>query len=257
MRRRRRRMRNTTDSAIRPAAEGRRCEHCGRALAKRRVPSPFDPAALIPFGYEECRCEGARAERLARERAGREEERRREEAARARAFERAGIPKRYRDAAHPYAEKMARMAEEGQGFFIHGPNGTFKTTLAMAAARLLMDAGVDVLAVASYDLMDAMRSRKDEDRRLFERASGCKVLVLDDLGKEASNTPYACERLFAIVDKRDKEMLPVIVTSNCKLSEIAVNIAEGAVGVAIASRLAASCKQVRLDGPDRRIHGQD
>ena len=83
------------------------------------------------------------------------------------------------------------------------------------------------------------------------------MLILDDLGKEASNTAYACERLFAIIDKRDKAMLPTIVTSNYRLSEIAKNITEGAVGVAIASRLASSCKQVPLEGPDRRLNGQD
>ena len=127
----------------------------------------------------------------------------------------------------------------------------------MAAALQLIETGRRVMAVATYDLMDAMRSRKDEDRALFERAAGCDVLILDDLGKEASNTAYACERLFAIIDKRDKAMLPTIVTSNYRLSEIAKNITEGAVGVAIASRLASSCKQVPLEGPDRRLNGQD
>ena len=152
---------------------------------------------------------------------------------------------------------MAALASEGQGFYIFGPNGTYKTTLAMAAALQLIETGRRVMAVATYDLMDAMRSRKDEDRALFERAAGCDVLILDDLGKEASNTAYACERLFAIIDKRDKAMLPTIVTSNYRLSEIAKNITEGAVGVAIASRLASSCKQVPLEGPDRRLNGQD
>lgn len=186
------------------------------------------------------------------------ERRAREEAEEARQLCRAGIPPRYREATHAYAGKMANMARDGQGFYIHGPNGTGKTTLAMAAGIILVHMGVGVCVLSTYDLMDAMRSRRDEDRALFERASTCDVLILDDLGKEASNTAYACERLFAIIDKRDKAGLPTIVTTNYLLSEIAKKITEGAIGVAIASRLRGSCKQVPLDGDDWRLkNGQD
>lgn len=112
-------------------------------------------------------------------------------------------------------------------------------------------------AIAEAERRKAAKEQAEAKERAIERAAGCDVLILDDLGKEASNTAYACERLFAIIDKRDKAMLPTIVTSNYRLSEIAKNITEGAVGVAIASRLASSCKQVPLEGPDRRLNGQD
>ena len=49
-------------------------------------------------------------------------------------------------------------------------------------------------------------------------------------------------------------MKPVIITSNYKLSELAKNITEGDVGVAIASRLKGSCRQVPLEGEDRRLN---
>ena len=239
-----------------------RCEHCGAMRPPRKVVredgTPVEFNGIPAFwGHEDCGCPGAVAEREAIAEAERHKAAKEQAEAKERAIERAGIPLRYRDAAHPYAAKMAALASEGQGFYIFGPNGTYKTTLAMAAALQLIETGRRVMAVATYDLMDAMRSRKDEDRALFERAAGCDVLILDDLGKEASNTAYACERLFAIIDKRDKAMLPTIVTSNYRLSEIAKNITEGAVGVAIASRLASSCKQVPLEGPDRRLNGQD
>ena len=152
-------------------------------------------------------------------------------------------------------------AKAGQSFYLHGPNGTRKTTLAMAAARCLLSLGADVFVVSTYDLMDAMRSRKDEDRSLFDRAASCGVLILDDLGKEASNTPYSCERLFAIVDTRYKNVHPMIVTSHYKLSELACEITTGDVAVAIASRLAEVCIQLALEGDDMRElvgdhHGQ-
>lgn len=233
------------------------CEHCGAKLPMRMLKGVFGSNS-IPMGHVECTCEGAEAQRQ-REAEEAEAERQRErERQHEQKMAKAGIPKRYRTAVHPYAEKMADMAANGQGFYIHGPNGTYKTTLAMAAGIKLLRGGRNVFAITTYDLMDAMRSRRDEDRTLFSRACACEVLILDDLGKEASNTPYACERLFAIIDKRDKDMKPVIVTSNYRLSEIAKNITEGDVGTAIASRLASSCKQVALEGEDRRLtNGQN
>lgn len=252
-----------TTRSKRKAPEPIACEFCGGMRQPRAVlredGTPYEiGGAPAYFGYEECSCQGATEARKAK---AEEEERTRAEAeakALRIAVEASGIAPRYREAEHPWAQKMADEAAEGQGFYITGPNGTGKTTLAMAAGLRLIEAGRKVFAVSTYDLMDAMRSRKAEEREVFDRAASCGVLILDDLGKEASNTAYACERLFAIIDKRDKAMLPTIITSNYRLSEIAKNITEGAVGVAIASRLAASCKQVALEGEDWRLkHGQD
>lgn len=255
-------MQPTTRSRRKPP-EPIACEHCG-AMRQPKIMRREDGTVMeiggVPafFGWEECQCPEAAAERKARAEAEEREKKEARQRALRQAVEVAGIPPRYREAAHPWAQKMADEAADGQGFYITGPNGTGKTTLAMAAGLRLIEAGRKVFAVPTYDLMDAMRSRKAEDRDVFERAAGCEVLILDDMGKEASNTAYACERLFAIIDKRDKAMLPTIITSNYRLSEIAKNITEGAVGVAIASRLAASCKQVALEGEDRRLNrGQD
>jgi DNA replication protein DnaC/primosomal protein DnaI len=228
------------------------CEYCGELMEVRTIEFGGKPAFA---GFVQCECDGAKEARRQAEEAERAERRAKEAEARERALTRAGIPRRYREASHPYADKMARMAKDGQGFYIHGPNGTYKTTLAMAAALKLIEAKVDVFALPTYQLMDAMRSRKDEDRTLFDRAANCGVLILDDLGKEATNTQYACERLFAIIDTRDRELRPTIITSNYKLSEIAKNITEGDVGKAIASRLASSCTKVALEGEDRRLNG--
>lgn len=234
------------------------CEFCG-AMREPRIMTRDDGTPYefngkpMAFGWFECGCDGAEHARKAREEVesiGRAEEKKSRLLG---ALQHAGIPPRYIDASHPWAQKLAEQAAEGQGFYICGPNGTLKTTLAMSAGRHLVENGRKVFAVASYDLMDAMRSRSSEERQIFERAAKCEVLILDDLGKEASTTAYAAERLFAIIDKRDKAMLPTIITTNYKLSEIAENITEGAVGVAIASRLASSCKQLAMEGEDRRL----
>ena len=251
-------MPNTTPEPYEDWAQAAPCEFCNALLPRLMLPVAFGNVGAMPIGYKPCDCEGAEEARKAAKEREEREERAKAEAAEERLLGKAGIPKRYRRTSHPYAGKMANMAGDGQGFYIHGPNGTGKTTLAAAAGVILAHMGKSVCFLATYDLMDAMRSRKDEDRALFDRACSCDVLILDDLGKEASNTAYACERLFAIIDKRDKAEKPTIVTTNYLLSEIAKKITEGAVGVAIASRLRGSCKQVPLEGEDWRLkNGQD
>lgn len=228
------------------------CRHCGKRLLMRLMESPIstDPWRL---GYERCECEGAEAERKAEELAERERKRKEAEAKYRADIKAAGIPKRYERANHERADEVAKRVEQGGSWYIFGPQGTGKTTLAMAAARKLIWRGRRVFVISSYDLMDAMRSVNKEDRDLIKRAKSRAVLVIDDLGKEASNTPHACERLFAIIDTRDKAMLPTIVTSNYKLSELAQKITEGDAGKSIASRLYASCAQLELAGKDWRL----
>lgn len=248
-------MQNTTDKITLDYAKGKACPHCGNVRPMRKIPCNFTSDGWMSIGLALCNCEGATKEVQDKLVAELEAETARQEAADNAKFERAGIPKRYRDASHPWARKMAVYAKAGQSFYLHGPNGTKKTTLAMVAAKDLLRLGVDAFCASTYDLMDAMRSRRDEDRELYNRAATCGVLILDDLGKEASNTAYACERLYAILDTRYKEMLPLIITSNFRLSDLATNITEGDVGVAIASRLAEICKQIEMAGEDVRIHG--
>ena len=100
-----------------------------------------------------------------------------------------------------------------------------------------------------------MRSRSAENRAATDELARCRVLVLDDLGKEAP-TAYACERLFDIVNERYNALLPVIVTSNYTRGEIAQRLVEGDVGRSIASRLCEMTRRVHVDGEDRRLrHG--
>lgn len=225
------------------------CPHCGAELPAKTV--EFN-GRCVPIGYEFCHCEGAVAERVARMREEQEREAAREAEEIRRKCVAAGIPKRYLDAEHPNAEAVAEAVEAGQGFYVYGEQGTLKTTLAMAAARLLVARGVQVRACVVPNLMEAMRSRTAEDRALTERLSTSQVLILDDLGKESA-TAYACERLFTIINDRYNAMLPVIVTSNYSRGEIARKLTEGDVGRSIASRLVETTRIVHLDGADRRL----
>ena len=162
----------------------------------------------------------------------------------------AGIPERYLDVEHPKAAKLA----EKPSLYIHGTQGTGKTHLAMAIARLIIAKGKTVEVQIVPHLLEALRSRKAEDRHITARFGWCDLLVLDDLGKE-SPTPYACERLFDIVNDRYNAKLPIIATSNYDLNALSKRLSEGDTGRSIASRLREMCQRIHMDGADRRRNG--
>ena len=237
-------MRNTTDHV-------ERCEFCGEPLERNTVTFGGVERAV---GWKGCHCEAAaraRVERMEAERARQEAEARAQLEGRLR---KAGVPERYLLAEDGRADAMAAaIAEEGQGFYIDGTQGTGKTRLAMAITRVLVAQGEPVKVRIAPNLMEAMRSRSVENRESTEELARCRVLVLDDLGKEAP-TAYACERLFDIVNERYNAMLPIVVTSNYTRGEIAQKLTEGDVGRSIASRLCEMTRRVHIDGPDRRLH---
>lgn len=208
------------------------------------------------IGYESCHCEGASKDRIARLKA--EEDRRKmaEQKQREMRYAAAGIPPRYWANHDNFAKAQAMVREilgGDRGYYITGNRGTGKTDLAMAMARELVDIDQGkVLVVIVPDLMEDMRSRDAEDRERTKTLARIPYLVLDDLGKE-NPTPYACERLFWLINERYNNLLPTVITSNLKTSEIAARLTDGKAGPAIASRLAEMCKQVALNGPDRRL----
>ncbi|MBQ9042328.1 MAG: ATP-binding protein [Eggerthellaceae bacterium] len=228
------------------------CEFCGRPLERLTVNLG---GVERPVGWKGCHCDGATAARVAEMQAEEERlaaERRNSEIRRLMG---AGLPERYLGAEHPNAEAIADLWWDGMGFFIDGQQGTGKTHLAAAVFRTLCKMGCGARFVVVPDLMEAMRSRKTEDRDQTARLATVDVLVLDDLGKETP-TPYACERLFDIVNARYNAMLPIGVTSNFTRGEIAQRLTEGDVGRSIASRLCEMTRRVHLDGVDRRLrHG--
>lgn len=71
------------------------------------------------------------------------------------------------------------------------------------------------------------------------------LLVLDDLGSEKTSE-YSITTLYIIIDRRDRELLPTIITTNLSQKEV-----EEKLGARIASRLA-GMKNIKINMPDYR-----
>lgn len=108
-------------------------------------------------------------------------------------------------------------AERPNGFIVFsGEHGCGKTHLAAAIANGIVDRGHSVSFTVVPDLLDHLRatfapgSAITYDQR-FEETRTVPFLVLDDLGTE-SETAWAQEKMFQIIDYRYVAKLPTIIT---------------------------------------------
>jgi DNA replication protein DnaC len=109
-----------------------------------------------------------------------------------------------------------------------GSYGTGKTHLGAAVANFVLSLGFPVLFLTVPDLLDWLRATYEagEDESYsdrFEEIRNVKLLVLDDLGTQNA-TPWACEKLYQIINHRYTLKLPTLVTTNQDLSEIDARI---------------------------------
>ncbi len=110
-------------------------------------------------------------------------------------------------------------ADEPQSWLVlMGEYGCGKTHLAVAIANHRIAQGHSVLFQVVPDLLDHLRATFSPQATvtydtLFEEVRSAPLLILDDLGAQ-SNSPWAEEKLFQIINHRYNPRLPTVVTTN-------------------------------------------
>lgn len=130
-------------------------------------------------------------------------------------------PTRQRNLKMAY-ERAREYAEEPRGWLLlKGGFGCGKTHLAAAIANYRLSRGRPALFVNTPDLLDHLRatfnpqSTVSYDER-FDQVRNSPLLILDDLGTQ-SNTDWAQEKLYQIVNHRYNAQLPTVFTTNLEL----------------------------------------
>lgn len=231
-----------------------RCPHCGAPLRPITVRVA---GREIACGLEPCGCPGAIAERQrmeAAERARGEDDARRERRAR---YLRAGIPRKF-VGLDADVDAALREVLSGRSLYLQGDNGRGKSVFAAVLAMRAIDRGRSALYTSSSrmkgELFSTGRDWTEED--LFRRWSMPWLLVIDDIGKECDNRAVV-PMLYRVVNERDEQERPVVVTSNYTRRELGERLAQcgdESCARAIVSRLFGMCREaVDFGGADRRL----
>lgn len=163
-------------------------------------------------------------------------------------------PARYRDATVDDLDGPAAAAvadwrtDPTRNLLLLGDVGVGKTHAAMAAARLAVDQGWDVVFHPVVELLDLLRPGGPDDA--LPRAVDAGLLVLDDVGAERPSD-WTAERLYLLVNRRWLEHRPVVATSNLDAAGGQGPLVD-AVGARLYSRLVHGAVIARLGGGDRR-----
>lgn len=230
------------------------CKYCGKKLVKRTATLL---GKCVFAGYEPCECDQALRACAAQAVASRQARMQDAEADLCRRLERAGVGVRFQKAASTQAKELALALSQGKNVFISGAVGSGKTHLACAVARELLAKNLvrSVRFARCVSLFDEIKRSFNAGTDALAPYRTCGVLVLDDLGKQAS-TPWSLERLFDLVDDRYSRCLPTISTSNYNPRDLIVHLAcsrDMAVSQAIVSRLLSDCVHITTKHEDNRI----
>ena len=145
------------------------------------------------------------------------------------------------------------MRQEGTGLLLWGSVGTGKTYIAACIAIALLDRAVPVMMTSFGRILAGMPSvASGEQSRYIDSFNTYDLLVIDDLGVERS-TEYAVEQVYNVVDARYRAKLPLVVTTNRKLSEL--KDPEIIEKQRIYDRILERCAPVKVDG--RHIRGEN
>ncbi len=150
-------------------------------------------------------------------------------------------------------EAAMTFALDPRGFLVlSGDVGTGKSHLAAAIANFQATRSDPALTLffivpALLNLLRSGYKRGDFDT-LLTLSQECQLLILDDLGTE-SQTDWATETLFELVNARYQAWLPTVVVTNCELGDLDPRLN---------SRLheAGFVQFVRVVGADYRLTGR-
>jgi DNA replication protein DnaC len=177
-----------------------------------------------------------------------------------------GVPRRFLNAKiSDFPVHWQKLTENEEGIFLTGSRGVGKTHLAVAlmremilATRPLNHSGtyrIDLhqmpLFISVPELLlqirDTYRSNEPSEKAVIDKYSWVDVLILDDLGVQKPSD-WVLQILYIIMDRRYREELRTIITSNMSIEEVQENFDDR-----IASRIAGMCRVCIVQGKDKRV----
>ncbi|HEX5929797.1 MAG TPA: ATP-binding protein [Solirubrobacterales bacterium] len=166
-------------------------------------------------------------------------------------------------ATRDYVEGIDENVAAGRGLWLMGNTGTGKTTLGMLVAKEVLAADKTVGVYFTPKLLTRIRQTYQEAESnsayddFFRRVTSVDLLYIDDLGSER-HTDWVVEQLYAVINERYENQLPLLVTSNSDSDvDKGQRQLEEQIGPRTVSRLVEICGDpLPLFGPDHRVQAR-
>lgn len=151
--------------------------------------------------------------------------------------------------ARKYVANFDAMRSNGTGLLLYGNVGCGKSFAAACIANALIDNGTPCMMTNFTRIINRLQESFDGRQKYIDNLSRLDLLVIDDMAVER-NTEYVWEQVMTIIDARYRSGLPVVVTTNLTIGELAdpADIRRQRVY----SRLKEMCVPIEVTGADRR-----
>lgn len=151
--------------------------------------------------------------------------------------------------ARKYVANFDAMRSNGTGLLLYGNVGCGKSFAAACIANALIDNGTPCMMTNFTRIINRLQESFAGRQKYIDNLSRFDLLVIDDMAAER-NTEYVWEQVMTIIDARYRSGLPVIVTTNLTIGELAdpADIRRQRVY----SRLKEMCVPLEVTGADRR-----
>lgn len=151
--------------------------------------------------------------------------------------------------ARRYVANFDAMRSQGTGLLLCGSVGTGKSFLAAAIANELINQGTPCLMTNFSRIISRVSEKFGGDQKYLDDLNRFDLLIIDDLGSER-DTEFTWEKVMNVIDARYRAGLPLIITTNLTLKDLAdpSDIRRQRVF----SRLKEMCVFLEVNGADRR-----
>lgn len=131
--------------------------------------------------------------------------------------------------ANDYTDKCIAKVQT-KGLIITGESGLGKTHLTAAIANKLIEKGQIVLIGRLTTLLDKIKETFADntisENELIELYSNIDMIIIDDLGTERVSK-WALEKLYTIIENRNENRLPIIITTRFNKDGLLQRFKEG------------------------------